>query len=514
VLVLRLEVAAQLTHTRPGAPLTRLVLPPIVAACLTAALLGGGCERRAAASSTVTATTEGTTTVRERFGDAPLLTLIDAGRGLAMTDGSTLPLSAATCGSCHIDIYREWQGATHAAALSDLQYLAEISKDATPRWLCLNCHIPLAEQREYLVDGEQRLRSTPWTVGELVKVDNPGFRGPLQREAVTCASCHVRAGPDGRGIVTGPRGSARAPHVVERDPEALRSVCLRCHSPGPIELTPTFFCWFESAEELAAGGSDQTCVDCHMPTTSRAIAAGAPVTETRRHTWWGSGVPKHFDGFGQQRARGYTPGVDVAVAITRPGTPAPGPDLKVIVTLNNARGGHKVPTADPERYLLVDVRTVDGKGETLARASAKIGQRWDFGDVEQRRPAKRLGDNRLAHGESRALAFVLPRDAGAQRVVVDVKHVRLSASNAGYAAKAPIDERIRHFRSNVDQTLPRLWEHYPLFAYIFHEAFELDSARAERMDGAQLERLSAEAASWSLERLLHELQPQTLIEAP
>jgi hypothetical protein len=61
-------------------------------------------------------------------------------------------LEAENCGKCHTEIYREWKTSTHAHALSDLQFQAELSKPAQPKWICLNCHIPVQNQREAIIE--------------------------------------------------------------------------------------------------------------------------------------------------------------------------------------------------------------------------------------------------------------------------------------------------------------------------------------------------------------------------
>ncbi len=152
---------------------------------------------------------------------------------------------ASQCGACHRAIYREWQASTHAAALSDLQYQAELFKKGSPRWLCLNCHIPVQNQRRYLVQG-----LTGGDVLRPAQVLNPGFDPAMQKEAITCATCHVRPDAKGASVVIGTRGNPDAPHPVRADPKALRNICLRCHDPRGERITPTLMCWFQMASQL------------------------------------------------------------------------------------------------------------------------------------------------------------------------------------------------------------------------------------------------------------------------
>ena len=61
-------------------------------------------------------------------------------------------LSAKDCGVCHVQHYEEWKTSTHANAWTDLQFQAELEKEPSP-FFCINCHIPLQNQQEYIVDG-------------------------------------------------------------------------------------------------------------------------------------------------------------------------------------------------------------------------------------------------------------------------------------------------------------------------------------------------------------------------
>ena len=437
-------------------------------------------------------------TIAQRFGDDGFLTLIDPGTGLGLKAGGEIPLTAQTCGACHQAIYAEWQQTTHASALKDLQFIAEISKPSNPRWLCLNCHIPLQPQRQYLVQPETLMASAKGL--EIARVPNPSYDPLLAAEAITCATCHVRRGPDGRGVVVGPRGSADSPHLVRKDRDALHGICTQCHSPGEATISPTLTCWFRTAEELAAGpNAQQDCVDCHMPPTERPVAAGSPPRKnTRHHFWAGGAVPKSFAAYDTLQARDYRPAVDVTVDRVETGA-----QTRVHLTLANLRGGHAVPTADPERHLLVEALLHDAQGAQLSRATAHIGQHWDYGDAATGREAHKLSDNRLLPGERRALTLVLP--TGGTQLTVQVKHGRLSPTNAAYTAKAQVPAEVRALAPEAAAQLPELSTHYPLFTYVFAERRDLQSGATSRDDLATLLERSKAAAGWSQAKLKIEL---------
>lgn len=420
-------------------------------------------------------------TVGERFGDWPFLAAIDAPPTVALVDGGEIPANPAACGACHPDHYAEWRGATHAAALSDLQYVAELAKPGQPRWLCLNCHLPTRPQRAQRVDFDVRF-AAPGDLSALEPVPEPSFDPTRVAEGVGCPTCHVRRDEDGAGVVVGPRGSGRAPHRVRHDPAALTTVCERCHSPGPARLTPTFTCWFESREELEAGPlAGASCPSCHMPETERAPAVGAPVATVRRHLWLGGGVPKDYAGYERLRADGFESGLDVAVSTA--------PALEVALT--NARSGHLLPTGDPERHLRVEVRAEDAAGSVLARQVLRIGQRWDWGDEATGRPAVRLADDRLKPGETRRWAPSVAT-AGADRLVVEVDHVKVSPDNVKYMAAAVIDPELAALRPDAAALLPEFDRHYPLATVLWREEIPLDG-RPRRVWTAE-ERLAASAA--------------------
>lgn len=397
------------------------------------------------------------------LGAWPFLTPIDAPATVALVGGGELPATAVTCGGCHADHYREWGAATHASAIHDLQYLAELAKPGQPRWLCLNCHAPTAFQRAESITPETTLRDG---LAQVDAAPNPGFEAAgglaAMAEGVTCATCHVRRDADGLGVVVGPRGSGRAPHRVRADKDALTSICVQCHSPGPARLSATFTCWFESAEELAAGpDAGKTCTSCHMPEVERPAAAGAPAVTLRRHVWVGGGVPKSAAGYDTLLERGWEPGLDVAISLD----PAR-------VVLTNARAGHLLPTADPERFLRVEARIEAADGAVLGRDVLRIGQSWDWGDEATGRLAMRKSDNRLRPGEAREWSPALP--AGGAALVVEVAHVRVTAENAAYMAGTTLDAELAAMWPEAPSLLPHIDQHYPMATYVWRERVPLD----------------------------------------
>jgi hypothetical protein len=179
-----------------------------------------------------------------------------------------------------------------------------------------------------------------------------------------------------------------------------------------------------------------------------------PDVTLRRHLWFGAGVPKDYAGYDHLRADGFAPGLDVAVQVD-----------PLRVSLTNARAGHLLPTADPERFVRVEVRALDAAGAVLGRDVVRIGQTWDWGDAATGRAAVRLADDRLKPGETRVLTPTLPD--GADRWVVEVASVRLTPDNARYLATAALDAELTALRPDAPALLPEVDRHYPLGTVIW-----------------------------------------------
>ncbi len=360
-------------------------------------------------------------------------------------------IRAKDCGACHTKIYAEWKSTTHAHALSDLQFQAELSKPDSPKWLCLNCHIPLADQRKKHTLGLKKgnvLTPITWP--------NPNFNKELRKEAVTCAVCHLRVGKDGKSYIQGPRGSKLSPHPVRKDPERLRAVCLRCHDPQGERVTPNLLCWFTTRKELEDGGHKATaCADCHMPTTERRLMEaheGLPIRKVHRHTWPGAGIPKEFPLYRSLLQSGWKTGLSIKVQRNAEG---------IQVRLRNDKAGHAVPTGDPERFVLVRVRAFGLQGREVWSAKKRIGQTWKWS------PAKKIGDNRIDPGETRILDFKPPR---AMKTVLEILNVKLSRDSVrSMVASKGLDEDLLPGANRKIQKLPQL---YPYATYIYRQVWE------------------------------------------
>lgn len=173
------------------------------------------------------------------------------------------------CGLCHADKLAEWQTSLHAKAFSPGLVGQLLSFDSEDVQSCLNCHAPLAEQKQAF-DAARAAGK-----GHL-----PTAQG-LAAQGNSCGGCHLRDhrrfGPPqrDRGAV-GP-SPADAPHGgVTRSSDFQRSeFCAACHQfPQDMAingkpLENTLVEWQASP----AGRNGQSCQSCHMP--------------DRRHLWRG-----------------------------------------------------------------------------------------------------------------------------------------------------------------------------------------------------------------------------------
>ncbi len=331
-------------------------------------------------------------------------------------------LSAASCGACHVAIYREWRQSVHAQAWTDPQFQAELHKQPAVGWMCINCHTPLENQLDSLV-----VALAGGDVAHPRRRANRAWDPALRREGITCAACHVRD-----GAVIGPWGNTRAPHAVRRD-TTLRTtaICERCHQAEMVFPGQSFVCVFQTGDEWRAGPyarQGKICQDCHMPRIERPLVPHGPVRAARHHSWIGSRLPK---GGEPDRALWDSLAALIPPGIALEAAPAPRtrPGERAVwrVTARNANAGHMLPTGDPERAVIVTLAAIGADGDTLAVTRHRIAQRWQWYPV-----AKKLGDTRLAPGDSVTVTLGYRVPAGAHRLVASAVNERISDANAEY----------------------------------------------------------------------------------
>ena len=293
-------------------------------------------------------------------------------------------LSAEGCRACHAEIYEEWAGSRMGQAFTEPIFQADWNHQGR-FYYCLSCHAPLESQQPLKITGLSGV-SPPVGVGEV----NPLFDEALQAEGVTCVVCHLQ-----EGALVGPH-EVTAPHPTRQDEDfAGEKGCVRCHQlvmpPFPFSRAdrPLADTHAEWADWKRRTGRTETCTDCHMPPVQRAAAAGAPERAGRRHTFPG--------GWDDALLRS---GLEV-------GEVRPGPDGGVVLRLTN-QTGHRFPTGDPARALIISARFLGPDGETLGTTERRIERkvRLPMG-VE-------LGDTTLLPAERREIALPAP-DVGARK---------------------------------------------------------------------------------------------------
>ena len=340
-------------------------------------------------------------------------------------------LQAEDCGACHQKYYEEWQLSTHSHAFTDLQFQAELKKESSP-FMCINCHIPLQNQQEYIVTG-----LINGDIYQPVKVKNEQFDPLLQQEGINCSGCHVR-----NGAIIGPTGSTLAPHPVVKDTVHLsEQLCISCHNANAV-ITPTLACTFQTGDEWKAGPyyGKKNCISCHMPETHRSLVEGYPERKSHMHTFSGSGIPK-FDSVKTTVLNGleFYPSAPPA-KVSKENA------LKYTLKVKNEHAGHRVPSGDPERFILITMNLLDQSGKEVKSKTYRIGEEWEWYPE-----AKKLSDNNMYPGEERTYSFnEKVNKAGKYTLQVVVTKHRLSKENAEYN---------------------KLGDNYPLFITIFEKRY-------------------------------------------
>lgn len=178
-------------------------------------------------------------------------------------------LKPEDCGTCHSDKLEEWRTSLHSKAFSPGLVGQLLTFDAADTAACMQCHAPLAEQRQAFEAARSRGRA-----------DRPADQ-KLAAAGNSCGGCHVRGyrhfGPPQRGTgIVGQSDPANPHGGVMRTADFEKSdFCTACHqfptdqaiNGKPLENTLVEW----RASPAAAKG--KSCQSCHMP--------------DRRHLWRG-----------------------------------------------------------------------------------------------------------------------------------------------------------------------------------------------------------------------------------
>ncbi|MGV3665797.1 MAG: multiheme c-type cytochrome [Leptospira bouyouniensis] len=361
--------------------------------------------------------------------------------------------TAKNCGTCHVEIYEEWKLSTHANALSDIQFQSELAKPTSPKWICLNCHIPIQNQRETIITG---LRGGDYF--EPIQIPNPQFQKDMQEEAITCATCHVRMDHDSNeSYVIGATGGTSPPHPIKINREFLQNRCNDCHNEM-YTLNQSLVCSFQTGTELQSTQSKDTCVTCHLPEVSRSFVKPSlhrPIRKSHKHGFIGGGVPKQFSLYKEQIRLGYKSGLVLS-------------DIKqdknkMEIRFLNKNANHHVTTGDPERFYSLNIKGFDISGKTIYNSEVKIGQEWEWYPE-----AKKTKDNRISSGGE--YIWKLDLTSVSETIVtfqIQAIHVRLKGITSDYMSKTA-DQVPYPYRDKVKQ----IKQFYPHSSIVLETIYE------------------------------------------
>lgn len=252
------------------------------------------------------------------------------------------------CNMCHPAAADEWKESAHRKAWDD-PWFVKLS-DGHKKAECLGCHAP---------DG---IHLTG--IGK-----EPEVRESVQSSGVDCAACHRDADDKSHGT----QGRQSPDHEVVKD-EKMGTVemCGSCHAKHGTVAE------FQASE---FGKDPKACVTCHMPTVERPIAKDGKPGTAHVHSFKGTDNKELV----QQ-------GLELKAE-------AAGDEL--VVTLTSKRVGHKVPTGEQSKEVVLEVKLGDlTKTAVLSAAGDK--------------------DNRLAPGAT--FTFEVPTEGNKGKATVRVLH--------------------------------------------------------------------------------------------
>lgn len=357
-------------------------------------------------------------------------------------------LSAKECGQCHQDFYDEWRTTIHSQAWTDPYFQADWEFDGKQH-ICIHCHTPLDRQQPHKVLGyRDKNRWDP------ILEDNPDYDASLQHEGVTCTACHLR---DGK--ILGVLGNTNAPHPVEKldDPN---KVCVRCHlvkseewgvftrfppcgtvaeieqtrSSGTIKESPA--AKSNKSGEVIIPDTALGCVNCHMPLIERPLVKGGPIRKARQHLWRGGHDPAM---------------VKKALDVKLEEVSSKNNGKRVFsLTLVNTGTNHYLPTGTPDRYLSVQFRVYDNKGNVIKEKNDKLKRvvLWRPFIID-------LWDTRLRRWQPKIYTLEIPGKGEASKVEAIVKYHLLDEKRRkriGYKNTTPISYEV--YRKDIELKKP------------------------------------------------------------
>jgi hypothetical protein len=272
-----------------------------------------------------------------------------------------------TCGSCHVDIYMQWQQAMMSQSYThhwdEIEYfkLAVPHAEKDPKVAgvkagCNGCHAPNA-----FIAGD-------------VPPPHPS-EGSRANEGVSCDICHTITDKNGDPFnfsftvspgrtKYGNREGVESPHHNTQFHEFTQSpeMCGTCHnekSPYGIWVKSTHLEW--SQGPYAKEGV--RCQDCHMPAgEGRNAIQSEKRDDMRHHLFHGAHSPSKLRGSVELRIHPDTREAE------------PGDPVTLQAQAFNHKVGHKIPSGSAEeRMLWLTVKAIDADGNEYHLSVDKKG---------------------------------------------------------------------------------------------------------------------------------------------
>lgn len=301
------------------------------------------------------------------------------------------PSSADVCGRCHRDIYASWKKSAHANAMQDDLFqkslaLTESDFSAEARKSCLECHAPIDSTAQEGV-----------TCDYCHSVHRVTFGGPNPKAHLTFSQ--VKAGPISHAVPVEHKAVFTSVH-------ASAEICAPCHEHRNGLGFPVLTTYSEWKESRYAK-ENHPCQSCHM-----GPASGEVVDEHVRNISTGHINSHEMPGSHSAERLAKAIGTDISTA-------REGPNVKVMVELENQAAGHDLPTGSPLRQLVLEIQADSAGGQHFRERRVFARQVADqHGTVLMREhftfvnASKLVSDTRLRPGEKRAETFLIPLPEG------------------------------------------------------------------------------------------------------
>ncbi len=243
---------------------------------------------------------------------------------LSLDDEEPAFKTAAQCGACHVEIYKEWKRSYHGRAMSDplfLEFSADINREE-----CIRCHAPVSLREGGFV--------------------TPIARTERREDAVSCLSCH-QSGDRVAGPSQGLSGACRPVH--DPDQSNVVKMCFVCHNQHNTGNEWLRGPYSPNATEPRAKPM-KNCIDCHMEEVVRPIVKGGKPRKSRRHNWPGGHSLIQL----RKAAK-----LDVEVSKRDNG------GYRFRVWVSNIGAGHAIPTDARHRSFDTYVKLTESGGKTI-----------------------------------------------------------------------------------------------------------------------------------------------------